>query len=106
MIARLSVIAITLSALGLSACGKLGNLDQPPPMYGAQAKADYEAQRHAADAARARANAANEPAPQSYEPNSDALPLTQAPYAPPIPGRTDSAPQTALPAPGEPAAGQ
>ncbi len=37
--------------LGLTACGEVGPLQQPPPLFGQNAKADYYAQR----AARARA---------------------------------------------------
>jgi hypothetical protein len=110
MIARLSITLVFLASLGLAGCGKLGDLEQPAPMYGAQAKADYEAQKHAADAARARAQAAGEPAPEDLGRDSSALPLQQAPFAPPIPGRTDNdspeGPPTALPTPGQPAANQ
>ncbi len=38
-------------ALGLTACGEVGPLQQPPPLFGQNAKADYSAQR----AARTRA---------------------------------------------------
>ncbi len=40
--------------LMLAACGRVGPLDQPAPLYGAKAKADYQA-RKAADAAAAKA---------------------------------------------------
>ncbi len=112
MIARLSIAAVFLASLTLAGCGKLGELEQPAPLYGAQAKADYEAQRHAQDAARARALAAKSPAPEenANRPDSNALPLQQAPYAPPIPGRTDTdgpeGPPGALPQPGQPSADQ
>jgi len=35
-------------SLALSACGKVGALEQPAPLYGAKAKADYEARKQAA----------------------------------------------------------
>lgn len=48
--------AATLAAgTGLTACGRIGPLDQPPPMFGARAKAAYYAQRSAP----AQAGAAN-----------------------------------------------
>jgi len=113
MIARLSLAAVFAAALALSACGKLGELDQPPPMFGAKAKADYAAAQaqHQTDAARARANAAANPSPDDPTTvNSGDLPLQQAPYHPPIPGREDpygpTGPVTALPQPGQPAANQ
>jgi hypothetical protein len=111
MIARLSMTVLFLASVGLAGCGKLGELDQPPPLFGAQAKADYAAQKHAEDAARARASAARAPAPEDDNAQDPgALPLTQAPFAPPIAGRSDpegdAGPPTALPTPGQPAAGQ
>jgi hypothetical protein len=106
MIARLSIAVIFIASLGLAGCGKLGTLDQPPPLFGSQAKTDYEAQRRADDAAHARAQAAREPAPEDNAPDPNAPPLTEAPTAPPIVGRTMGPPQTALPTPGQPAANQ
>lgn len=111
-IARFGLAAALLASLLLGACGKLGDLEQPAPLFGEKAKADYAAQHHAADAARARAAAAKAaPAEQNADtPDPNALPLHQAPYAPPIPGRSDpdgpNGPPTALPEPGQPSAGQ
>ncbi len=34
-------------ALGASACGKVGNLEQAPPLYGKEAKASYSASKNA-----------------------------------------------------------
>jgi hypothetical protein len=110
MIARLSLPLILLAGIGLTACGKLGDLDQPPPLYGAQAKADYEAQQHARDAARARADAAAAPAPEEQDAPANSPPMQDAPYAPTIPGRNDTmtpqGPPGALPSPGQPNGGQ
>ena len=110
MIARIAVILIFAAGIGLSACGKLGDLERPAPLFGAQAKADYEQQQHAAEAARARARAQSEPPPPNDEAPSSALPLTQAPYAPTIPGRNDTMPpqgeQGSLPQPGQPGSPQ
>ncbi|HEY3888443.1 MAG TPA: hypothetical protein VGL73_07710 [Caulobacteraceae bacterium] len=112
MIARPVYAAAFLAGLALSGCGKLGDLEQPAPMFGAQAKADYEAQHRAQDAARARAQAARTPEAEQNgnTPDPNALPLHVAPIAPPVPGRTDPdgpyGPPTALPTPGQPAADQ
>jgi predicted small lipoprotein YifL len=111
-IARLGLAAALLASVSLAACGKLGELEQPAPLFGDKAKADYAAQHHAADAARARAAAAKSvPAEQnSNTADPSPLPLHQAPYAPPIPGRTDpngpNGVPTALPQPGQPSADQ
>ena len=50
---NLAVIAAALLGLTLSACGKLGPLDQPAPMFGDRARADYEAKKAADVAAKA-----------------------------------------------------
>ena len=109
MTARPLVLILFLSSTALAGCGKTGLLEQPAPMFGAQAKADYEAQHRAQDAARARAQAARMPEAEqnANTPDPNALPLHEAPFAPPIPGRTDPAgPPTALPSPGQPSADQ
>jgi hypothetical protein len=36
------------AALALSACGKQGDLEQPAPLWGAKAKAEYEARQRSA----------------------------------------------------------
>ncbi len=109
MIARIAVILVFAAGIGVSACGKLGDLEQPAPLFGARAKADYERQQqqHAADAARARARAQSQlPPPNDEATPSSEQPLTQAPYAPTIPGRNDTMPPQgdpgALPQPGQP----
>lgn len=51
---RLNLAAFGWLALSLGACGKLGPLEQPPPLFGAQAKADYAAQKAAAEAAKSQ----------------------------------------------------
>jgi len=88
-----------LAAGGLSACGKTGELVQPAPLFGAQAKADYDAKQQADAEARAAKRA--QPDPVSTDPTSQ--PLDQAPYAQPIPGQSgpfSHSPQGALPSPG------
>jgi len=88
-----------MGAASLSACGKTGELSQPAPLFGAQAKADYEARQQADAEARAAKRA--DPQPVSTDPTSQ--PLDQAPYAQPIPGQSgpfNHGPQGALPSPG------
>jgi hypothetical protein len=97
-IAALTGVAL-LAAGGLSACGKTGQLEQPAPLFGAQAKADYDAKQTADAEARAAKRA--QPDPASTDPTSQ--PLDQAPYAQPIPGQSgpfSHGPQGALPSPG------
>jgi len=85
----IAALTLTLAAGGLSACGKTGELERPAPLFGAQAKADYEQQK--ADAAAAKARDAqtrrNVQGNTVFDPVD--RPPTQAPYAPDIPGRTD-----------------
>jgi len=76
-------VAAVILALSLSACGKLGPLQQPPPLFGEQAKADYAAKRAAAEAAKdAKKEAQRTPA------NTNAL------ADQPDPKPTDDAPKT------------
>lgn len=49
---RASLLAVGVAALALAACGRVGPLDQPAPLYGAKAKADYRAKQAAAAAAK------------------------------------------------------
>jgi hypothetical protein len=105
MTLRALMIATLLAAPLLSSCGKTGELEQPAPLFGAQAKADYEAKQK--EEAEARAARRADPSPASTDPTSQ--PLSQAPYSESIPGRTgpfSQAPQGSLPNPGTAAAGQ
>ena len=43
----LLLTALLLGATSLTACGKQGALERPAPLFGAQAKADYEAKKKA-----------------------------------------------------------
>jgi hypothetical protein len=87
---RASLLALGVAALVLAACGRVGPLDQPAPMYGAKAKADYKAKKAQEAAAKA--------------PEGDEKP---EPLAPDTPGLDSpgSAPKNlrANPAPGMPA---
>jgi hypothetical protein len=53
---RLALVAGLM--LGLGACGKLGPLEQPPPLIGQKAKADYAAKKAAEAEAKAAKKAA------------------------------------------------
>jgi hypothetical protein len=99
------MIALVFAGSPLAGCGKTGLLEQPAPLYGAEAKAEY-AQRKQQDAeAKARANAAKKAEPQAPivdDPNT--TPLTDAPLSTPLPDhRSDPlghGPQGSLPNPG------
>ena len=98
---RLATLAVLAAAAALAGCGELGTLEQPAPMFGAQAKADYAAKKKAEAVARARAKA------DSDQPNTpddpDIQPLNRAPYANPIPGASGpggAPPEGAMPNPG------
>jgi predicted small lipoprotein YifL len=47
---RLAVGALGLVALSVAGCGKIGPLQQPAPLFGARAKAQYKADRQQAQA--------------------------------------------------------
>ena len=82
--------AFALVGAGLSACGKTGELERPAPMFGAQAKQDYETQKAARAGAKAAEDAKTRESLRNntvFDPQSG--PAPQAPYAPPLPGRTD-----------------
>ena len=99
----LILMALFVAAAALSACGKTGELQQPAPLFGAEARADYDA-KQAADA-EARAAKRADPQPIPTDPTSQ--PLTQAPYTQAIPGTSgpfSSPPPSALPNPGTPGA--
>jgi hypothetical protein len=59
-----------------SACGRVGTLDQPAPLWGARAKAEYRAHK-AAEAAKARAEK-DDGAPEALDPTT---PPADAPSA-------------------------
>jgi hypothetical protein len=83
-------------AAGLGGCGKKGLLDQPAPLFGERAKADYAASKAAAGASSESKNTAPVAAADKPDPNADNappttrdikapeqnnLPITQAPIA-------------------------
>ncbi len=81
---RLSLLIGCIAAVALCGCGKVGNLDQPAPLYGEKAKTDYQAKKQAAAAAKAKK--------QNDEPD----PIPDKPYDP----TEGLANQRALPVPG------
>jgi predicted small lipoprotein YifL len=98
---RASLLALGAAALVLAACGRVGPLDQPAPLYGAKAKADYRAKKEKEAAAKASKNKdEDEPeplAPDTPGPNNpgtipdnlrtDPAPgMRPGPNAPPPPG--------------------
>ncbi len=72
---RSPVIFAVVSALAVGACGKVGALDQPAPLVGSKAKADYESKKNAdAQAAQAKKGAdqiERLPTEKPYDPNID-----------------------------------
>jgi predicted small lipoprotein YifL len=103
---RLTVAAgVALFAASLAGCGKTGLLEQPAPMFGAQAKAQYAQQKKDEADARARASAARKA--QQNGPivdDPDSQPAPNGPYTPPNPSHLSDpfaqGPQGALPTPG------
>ena len=104
MICRLIPAVLFASSLALAGCGKVGELEQPAPLFGAKAKADYEAKKRAEADAKAKEKKDNSQptSPNVQDPNHP--PLTQAPYTTPMPGAGNNpfgtVPQGSLPNPG------
>ena len=63
---RLGLLAMLAGSALLSGCGKQGVLEQPPPLFGSRARAEYEAGK-AAEAAAAAKRSASENAQGSAE---------------------------------------
>jgi len=79
------ILLLAGAALALAACGKVGELDRPGPLWGDKAKADWAAQQKAAADAQAQKDAKDQserghPAPVS----PDSAP-SDGPSAPPRP---------------------
>ena len=64
--AQLGLLAVLAGAALLSGCGKQGVLEQPPPLFGSRARAEYQASK-AAEAAAAEKRAAAQNASGSAE---------------------------------------
>jgi len=72
--ALLAAAAIT-TAVSLSGCGKIGVLQQPAPLFGERAKADYDARERARTAQNPNARTAT-PAADQADPDADNAPGT------------------------------
>ena len=100
---RTPLILSCLAALALTACGKVGPLDQPAPLYGQKAKARYEAQKRAAAEAKAKADKDDQPEKlppdRTYDPNADPGPSRILPIPGQNPSPNGPAPPGVLPDP-------
>ena len=101
----LALTGLALSGVSLAGCGKTGLLEQPAPLFGSEAKAQYAAQKQAEADQKARANAVKKS--QSTAPivdDPDSQPAPTGPYNPPNPGHLGDpfapGPQGSLPSPG------
>jgi hypothetical protein len=80
---RPALFLFVCATLALGACAKVGSLDQPAPLYGDKAKANYEAQKAAA----ARANRTPQTEPEALPPDSS-VPEQEPPRTAPVPGES------------------
>jgi predicted small lipoprotein YifL len=76
----IAVGAIAILALSLDGCGKIGPLQQPAPLFGARAKAQYQADKQQAQAA-SQAGGAPRDTTGSAERQVDAEPVSNAPVS-------------------------
>lgn len=105
MTLRPLIITLALAGTVLAGCGKTGILEQPAPMFGKEAKANYAAEKKQEADAKARTDAAKKA--QTNGPivdDPDSQPLPNGPYTPPNPGHIGDpfapGPQGSLPTPG------
>jgi hypothetical protein len=100
---RAVFLALVLAgASSVGACGKVGNLDQPAPLYGAKAKADYQARKAAEAAAKAQDKDDGDPEvlpDKTYDPNADPSPQRFLPIPGALPAPNDPGPAGVLPDP-------
>ena len=78
---RAALIVMAIATLALTGCGKVGALERPAPMWGAKAKADYEAQKKAEAAAKAEQDKQGQP--ESLPADPPASPAPPPPSPPP-----------------------
>jgi predicted small lipoprotein YifL len=84
MTSRLLLLALAAAA-ALAACGRRGDLEQPPPLFGERAKAEYEAQQRAQqETTRTEGEREDSRAPvpdpsDRFEPASRNVPATREP---------------------------
>ena len=99
---RFAMAMIILGAIALSGCGKVGTLDQPAPLYGAKAKADYQARKAAEAAAKVQKKDDGEPEvlpDVKYDPNADPSSQRYQPIQGTNPAPNAPGPPGALPDP-------
>lgn len=99
---RPALVLVALLALCLPACAKVGTLEQPAPLFGAKAKADYEAKKAAAAAEREKNKEAGDPEALPTDqpaPGQDPIPPRVAPAEGERPSPFGSAPPGVLPDP-------
>lgn len=75
-----ALTVLVLSGLALAGCGKQGSLQRPAPLFGAKAKAQYEAEQTLAAQRAAEADAQRRAAEQGQEvdqPTDNAPPTTR-----------------------------
>jgi hypothetical protein len=85
---KFALAALAPALLVLAGCGKVGALDQPAPLWGEKAKAEYRAQKAAEAADKAAAKDEGQPEPL-------------APDTPPPPSPAQRGPDTLRNAPGQ-----
>jgi hypothetical protein len=98
--------AALIGAVAMAGCGKQGKLDQPAPLFGAKAQAEYKAEKEReirqARANRRGDNSVPDPAPPAMDagrdPALDPLRASPTPGAPPNPFN-NSGPGGVLPDP-------
>ena len=83
MNSRLLLLALA-GVAALSACGRRGDLQQPPPLFGERARADYEAQQQQRETTRSEAEEEDARAPvpnptDRFEPAARNVPATREP---------------------------
>ena len=102
MIRPIAATVILSAAMALAGCGKIETLEQPAPLYGAKAKAEYQARKAAEAAAKAKKQDEGEPEvlpDVKYDPNADPGPQRFQPIPGANPAPNAPGPPGALPDP-------
>ncbi len=74
----LVILGVGIAAVGLVGCGKIGPLEQPAPLFGARAKAQYAADKQQAQAAAQQQGSTPRDTTGSAERQVDAEPAANA----------------------------
>ena len=77
------LILLALTAVSLCACGRRGDLEQPPPLWGERAKAQYEAEQ------RARTQREEPDAPRANQRPADSATANTTATRAPVEGTND-----------------